>query len=154
VKKNNKGSWVGVDLDGTLAVHPDWEGFDPYRIGPPVLRMVDRVKAWIAAGIDVRVFTARASDNDPAVVKCIQDWCEKHVGKRLPVTCTKDYQMIELWDDRAVQVIRNTGIAWDRDVLQGLDLDGRIAACKEVMQTSLCDCFNEECEKCPFRGDM
>lgn len=39
----------------------------------------------------------------------IQDWTEKHLGARLTVTCVKDLHMIELWDDRAVQVVVNTG---------------------------------------------
>jgi len=41
----------------------------------------------------------------------IQDWCEMHVkeGWRPIVQCYKDYAMVELWDDRAVQVIPNTG---------------------------------------------
>ena len=42
----------------------------------------------------------------------IQDWTEKHIGHRLPVTCEKDYGMIELWDDRAVRVIHNKGEIW------------------------------------------
>jgi len=37
-------------------------------------------------------------------------WCEKHLGLALPVTCVKDMHMIELWDDRAVQVVTNTGM--------------------------------------------
>ena len=37
-------------------------------------------------------------------------WCEEHIGARLEVTATKDFEMIELWDDRCVQVIMNTGI--------------------------------------------
>jgi hypothetical protein len=28
---------------------------------------------------------------------------------KIPITCCKDRGMIELWDDRAVQVIENTG---------------------------------------------
>lgn len=49
--------WIGVDLDGTLAI---WKGhFDVLAIGDPIPAMVDRVKAWIAAGQDVRIFTAR-----------------------------------------------------------------------------------------------
>ena len=39
----------------------------------------------------------------------IQDWCEKHIEYVLAIVCEKDYQMIELWDDRAVTVERNTG---------------------------------------------
>ncbi len=43
----------------------------------------------------------------------IDAWCERHFGRKLPVTCTKDYGMVELWDDRAVQVKENTGIRVD-----------------------------------------
>lgn len=39
----------------------------------------------------------------------IQRWCRENLGCELPVTCVKDYAMIELWDDRAVQIIPNTG---------------------------------------------
>ena len=31
------------------------------------------------------------------------------LGVTLAVTCVKDYGMVELWDDRAVQVVMNTG---------------------------------------------
>jgi hypothetical protein len=40
----------------------------------------------------------------------IQVWCDQHVGKVLDITNIKDFSMIELWDDRAVQVQINTGI--------------------------------------------
>ena len=39
----------------------------------------------------------------------IKEWCLKHIGQKLEVTNVKDFGMIELWDDRAVQVIPNTG---------------------------------------------
>ena len=39
----------------------------------------------------------------------IQDWTEQYIGVRLPVTNQKDYGMVELWDDRAVRVVINTG---------------------------------------------
>lgn len=39
----------------------------------------------------------------------IKAWCIEHLGEELPVTCFKDYGMLELWDDRAVQVEPNTG---------------------------------------------
>lgn len=118
--------WIGVDLDGTLAVYDGWNG--PEHIGEPVPEMLTRVLAWLRDGIDVRIFTARIYPLPPAFpdrpvpvqegereseafrsLCAIGDWCEKHVGRRLPVTSTKDYGMIELWDDRAVQVIPNTG---------------------------------------------
>jgi len=43
----------------------------------------------------------------------IAAWCKLHIGQVLPLTCTKDYGMIELWDDRAVQVEMNTGRRMD-----------------------------------------
>jgi hypothetical protein len=114
--------WIGVDLDGTLAVYDGWRGAD--HIGEPVPAMLARVKAWLAEGRDVRIFTARvwkpselipefqarAREAD-AARDAIVRWCQQHVGRPLAVTCMKDYSMIELWDDRAVQVIPNTGVA-------------------------------------------
>jgi hypothetical protein len=115
--------WIGVDLDGTLATYGKFMGHD--HIGEPVVPMVERVKRWIAEGRDVRIFTARVDGGGAAILsgnkdgyefedvekvtKVIQDWTEKYIGKRLPVTNKKDYAMDELWDDRAVQVEFNTG---------------------------------------------
>lgn len=106
---SNKG-WIGVDLDGTLAMYTSWQGVD--HVGDPIPAMVDRVKRWLAEGYEVRIFTARVGNFDREAEiagKAIRDWTEKHLGQRLAVTCQKDYGMIELWDDRAVQVIPNTG---------------------------------------------
>lgn len=110
--------WMAVDLDGTLAV----SGTKVYNgpIGEPILDMVYRVKDWIAQDIEVRIFTARVSPLDkngypqpPEGLKEIRqrigDWCEKHLGKRLDIVCSKDHNIIMLWDDRAVQVVRDTG---------------------------------------------
>jgi len=114
----HNGGWIGVDLDCTLAIYDGWKG--PYNIGAPIAPMVERVKAWIAAGRDVRIFTARVteretnadgSEHDIAKVRaCIEAYCLKHIGKVLPITNIKDWDMMELWDDRAVQVRPNTGI--------------------------------------------
>jgi hypothetical protein len=107
--------WIAVDLDGTLAVYDGWKGAD--HIGEPIPDMLFRVRKWLAEGRDVRIFTARAySDGTPerdieaklarmAIVK----WCREHFNQVLPITCIKDYAMLELWDDRAVQVEANTG---------------------------------------------
>lgn len=40
----------------------------------------------------------------------ISRWCETHLGRRLPITATKDFDMIQLWDDRAVRVMTDTGL--------------------------------------------
>lgn len=94
--------WIGVDLDGTLA-----QGHN-ISIGPPVEKMVARVKKWLDEGKEVRIVTARADDGEP-MRRAIAAWCIYHIGKELPITNKKDYSMVELWDDRAVQVVPNTG---------------------------------------------
>lgn len=100
--------WIGVDLDGTLAHYDGWVSIE--HIGEPIPLMVNRVLEWIEDGRDVRIFTARAAhDPDGNAVGAIEDWCEKYLGKVLPVTNKKDYEMIELWDDRAIAVEHNTG---------------------------------------------
>ena len=101
--------WIGVDLDGTLAEYTHWQG--PEHIGKPIPAMVKRVKIWLASGHKVRIFTARVwgEDEDHSITNAIQHWCLVHLGEMLPVTCQKDYGMLELWDDRAVEVIPNTG---------------------------------------------
>lgn len=102
-------AWIGVDFDGTLAHYDGWHG--PTVLGEPVPSMLERVKRWIAAGKDVRIFTARATE--PEAVAAIEHWCVEHVGVVLPVTNLKDYGMVELWDDRAVQIVKNTGLRAD-----------------------------------------
>jgi len=109
-------SWKAVDLDGTLA---QYDG-DVEDIGPPIPAMVERVKAWLAAGETVKIFTARmAHDPDGLIKRKIQDWTEEHLGQRLEVTNAKDPGMTELWDDRAMRVERNTGELKSEKVLKG-----------------------------------
>lgn len=102
--------WIGVDLDGTLAHYDHWRGSD--HIGEPIKPMLDRIKAWLDKGQAVKIFTARVGYGDECVIP-IQQWCLKHIGDVLEVTNVKDFRMIELWDDRAVQVIPNTGLRAD-----------------------------------------
>ena len=105
--------WIGVDLDGTLVKY-DSEAFSPTHVGEPVPLMVERVKGWLADGIEVRIFTARVAStsfNREEARSAIKKWCLEHIGVELDVTAEKDYGMIELWDDRCVQVEENTGRA-------------------------------------------
>lgn len=107
--------WYGFDLDGTLAQYDRWRGIE--HIGEPIPRMVVRVKWMLAQGRDVRIFTARvcpmAGRDLPRVVEVIQAWCLENIGQVLPITHEKDFGMVELWDDRVVQVIPNTGLRAD-----------------------------------------
>lgn len=99
--------WIAVDFDGTLAY------YDVYSdvLGEPIAPMVDRVKKWLGEGKLVKIFTARVADEDgrELVIANLETWSLKHLGQVIPITCQKDQHMVELWDDRAVQVIRNTG---------------------------------------------
>lgn len=100
--------WVGVDFDGTLATYH--KGMAP-ALGEPIPQMVARVKRWLENGIRVKILTARASHPSWTTESHIamSNWCREHLGVVLPITCEKSYEMIELWDDRAVQVESNTG---------------------------------------------
>ena len=98
--------WIGVDLDGTLAVAQPWQGFD--HIGKPVPNMMKRLKIWIEMGYRVKIVTARAQNAELAIPP-IRNWLNKHGLPDLEITNAKDMDMIELWDDRCVQVIPNTG---------------------------------------------
>ena len=104
---------VVFDFDGTLATWDgEWHG--PLYTGEPVPLMVERVKMWLSMGRDVRVFTGRcAAEKDGSLMAelVIGDWCEVHLGKRLPVTCIKDHMCRQIWDDIAVGVESNTGRA-------------------------------------------
>lgn len=120
--------WIGVDFDGTLAL----ENFKEFPVpGLPVERMAQRVRVWHGAGREVRIVTARVGACTPDDIMAIggkfaimgvedwidfqraliEEWCLTHLGFRLEVTCAKDFQMLELWDDRCVQVLPNTGIS-------------------------------------------
>lgn len=104
--------WIGVDLDGTLAYYAGWKGV--HHIGDPIVPMLNRVLEWRRNGVEVRIFTARvAIDPDGMAKKAIEDWCQRHIGEVLPITNVKDFKMVELWDDRAVQVVPNRGVRID-----------------------------------------
>ena len=108
--EREKHTWIGVDFDGTLAEYHGER--DPQHIGAPIMPMIDRVKAWIDRGCDVRIFTSRVHPlaKDPITsAQLIQTFCLEHFRKLLPITHSKDPQMSELWDDRAVGVRTNTG---------------------------------------------
>ncbi|EBP3998731.1 hypothetical protein S301_08560 [Salmonella enterica subsp. enterica] len=96
--------WIGVDFDGVLATWSPGQGKKP---GEPVDAMVERVRKWVRDGYDVRIFTARAGD--AAQVKVITAWLKKHQLPALAVTNVKSPGLMEMWDDKAVRVVSNTG---------------------------------------------
>lgn len=106
--------WIAVDLDSTLAYYDGWKGIE--HIGAPVPLMLERVKQWLAEGKDVCIFTARVcrDGEEGEAARCaIVKWCVQHLGREIPITNIKDFGLVELWDDRAVQVVPNTGARYD-----------------------------------------
>ena len=114
--------WIAVDFDGTLAHH----GGTIKEPGLPIPRMLERVKTWLAAGKDVRIFTARVGctgvmsfgtqtsflDDEKFCEEqrtIIDAWCLRYLGRTLPITATKDFATESIWDDPAVRVECNTG---------------------------------------------
>ncbi len=97
--------WTGVDLDGTLAYYDSMSSIE--RVGEPIPKMMKLVKRMIANGIRVKIFTARATD--PEQIPIIEKWFKKHGLPKLEITNVKDYYMQRLYDDRCIQVERNTG---------------------------------------------
>lgn len=101
--------WIGVDLDGTLAEYHGW--VSNTDIGKPIPKMLRRVQNWLQEGREVKIMTARAYPREGHVdaMRAIRAWSVEHLGRELPITYKKDMHMIELWDDRAIQVETNTG---------------------------------------------
>lgn len=103
---------IGCDLDGTLAKYDHWKGIN--HIGEPVPLVVEAVKEALRRGHHVWIFTARANADNPdreIAIEYISAWCLRHIGQVLPVTANKGYNFDEFWDDRAVSITRNMGMA-------------------------------------------
>jgi hypothetical protein len=111
--------WIGVDLDGVLAHYEEWKGIE--HIGEPIPKMLKIVKELLTEGKHVKIFTARVycgESGEPEgdrfreaqeARKVIEKWCARHLGIIIPITCTKNLSMIDLWDDRCKQVVLNKG---------------------------------------------
>ncbi len=131
------GEWYAVDLDKTLARYDSGQGID--TIGEPIAPMLNRVRLWLDGGKDVRIFTARVAglgsseleDREEALrqSEMIEDWCQTHLGTTLRITSRKDYEMVELWDDRAITVLPNLGIPLDEmDTIMCIESDATVTS--------------------------
>ena len=108
---SNRG-YYGFDLDGTLALYDGWKGAD--HIGEPNLPILEFAKARIKEfGPDsVRIITARVNPDNPesdVSLNAIEQWVKKHIGVPLLIQHGKDYRLDRLVDDRALQIIPNSG---------------------------------------------
>lgn len=102
---NETKPWTGVDLDGTLAYYNRSSSSDV--IGEPVPAMMAFVKKMIKHGIRVKIFTARVQD--PEQLPIISNWLKENGLPELEITNVKDYYMHRIYDDRCIQVEKNTG---------------------------------------------
>lgn len=103
----NKKTVILVDLDGCLAFY-DGEFHGPECIGEPIPAMMRRVKLWIQQGKEVRIFTARAADEEN--IKPIEQWLRDNGIPGLEITNVKKHDVALILDDRARQVVCNKGI--------------------------------------------
>jgi len=104
-----------VDLDGTLASYSGWK--NDRSVGPVIPSMMERVKMWIDEGIRIVIFTARA--DDPDNIPEIVEWLKKHGLEDLEISNIKTPDMARFYDDRAIQVEKNTGkIIGDESILE------------------------------------
>lgn len=101
-------SWVGFDLDGTLAEYHGWKGKD--HIGAPIPKTMAIAKEYIRKGVKIKIFTARAEFADQ--IPPIKAWCLENGLGDIEVTNIKDRGMIDLFDDRCHRVETNTGKVW------------------------------------------
>lgn len=130
--------WIAVDFDGTLAHYDHWRGPAALGapVAPMVERVkrwlaegrevrVFTARVWpilfdskslsdtlyhIDSAWDMdNAENSQRCDDAVKAVMAIRAWCIEHLGQRLNITCVKDMGMIELYDDRAVQVEANTG---------------------------------------------
>ncbi|AIK67536.1 hypothetical protein SS1_32 [Cronobacter phage vB_CsaP_Ss1] len=100
---------IAVDLDGTLAYYDGWKGIE--HIGSVIPEVANAIERAQKEGADVWIFTARVSDPSDAeqAGKYVHDWLIKNNIKFEGITAVKHKFFSEFWDDRAIQVIKNTG---------------------------------------------
>lgn len=138
--------WIGYDLDGTLAEHKAGEWKGPHHVGAPIPLMIAQLRKHLDEGWQCKIMTARAAPGpDPKedrtqVVTVIQDWLEAQGLPRLEVTNQKDYGMVKLYDDRATQVIPNTGICLEDAFV---NLQAEFEALKKQVADQNIGCVND-----------
>lgn len=107
-----------VDFDATLSFFDHWVGAE--TLGKPIPEMVAKVKAWRAKGEEVFIFTARVNPGDDTYEEGlsatlsyirIAQWCKQHLGEILPITHEKSKRWTQIHDDRADQILKNTGVS-------------------------------------------
>ncbi len=119
-----RGAYILVDWDRTLVQYESWEK-NQNAFGEPIPAMVERIQRWLHTGREVRIFTARVSHEDPALVakekERIQETCKRIFGRPLEVQNWKCFRCVAIWDDLAISVEPNTGWRMTSMIEEGLD---------------------------------
>lgn len=96
-----KHTWVGVALDGHLAMETGREGGP---IGGPNMHAIAQVQELVKSKHDVRIVTPRVAGLHGETIheqrERIQNWCMHHVGHRLPIQATSDKNMLQMLGGR------------------------------------------------------
>lgn len=133
------GGWIGVDFDGTLAEYHGWVSAEALGVpirsmvenvkrwrseGKEVKIFTARISSIDCciedekhlASICKGFYSLSRKVENPILFKealkaanAIQKWSVTYLGEVLPITNVKDLLMVELYDDRAVQVEANSG---------------------------------------------
>ena len=101
--------WVAMDLDGTLAYYDYWRGYKHIgKIIPKAKKLLlEEIENGIKNNYIVKIFSARACV--PEHKQYVEQWLKDNGLPELEVTNIKDHGMRRLYDDRAIQIKRNTG---------------------------------------------
>ncbi|MEE8536912.1 MAG: hypothetical protein V3S71_02820 [Acidobacteriota bacterium] len=89
---------IALDFDGVLHSAPNgYTGMEPE--GDPVAGALDFVKAEIAKGTELVIYTARAAISGAAAVVAVDTWLRKHGFPYIPVVGNKPHADLYV-DDR------------------------------------------------------
>lgn len=134
IQQDLKDKVIAVDLDGTLAEYHGER--DNTFIGKPIPAMVGKVRAASERGATIYIFTSRLAQpimNDEQM-DLIPNWLDSNYIPYEKVTGVKLQEIDEFWDDRAVGVVKNTGI-FNKSSHSLLDVPVEIGTTVEVSGT-------------------
>ena len=108
-------AWWGFDVDKTAFV--DEGGTRGGVIGEPIMPIIRRIKHFLRTGRKVNIVTARVHPSEPdreeqvlTVSRALDAVLGPEMASKIGIRSDKDRHMIDLYDDRAMQVIPNKGI--------------------------------------------
>jgi hypothetical protein len=126
-------AWWGFDIDKTTFVD-EGGGTRGGMIGAPIMPMIRRIKHFLRTGRKVNIVTARVHWSEPdhvaqmnTVRQALNAVFGKNLANRIDIRSDKDRHMIDLYDDRAKQVIPNKGILVQNELRRTVEALYKIA---------------------------